>query len=122
MEDKAGAWTETRWFQNSRKTIGSNLIITIENYMDQQRNEVDYLPVFELRHNILQYFENEYPGFVEHLNSEIDFGDLKPNIVYDNRMRHISHPAEITPDRQFVLFEPYLFPLGWKTVFLFVFN
>jgi hypothetical protein len=76
--------------------------------MDQQQNEVGYLPVFELRHNILQYFENAYPGFVEHLKSEVDFGELKPAIIYDNRMRPISHPSEITPDRQFVLFEPYL--------------
>lgn len=66
------------------------------------------LPIRVLSYDMLYHFQNTHFDFKDEVIAEVNFNNFKNGIVYDDRKKRISYLAQITPDRQIEIEEPYL--------------
>jgi hypothetical protein len=81
-----------------------------------------YLPIRTLQHNLIDWFENVTPDFLEEIFYETEFNGLQKGIGYKIERQPITIASEITPQRKIWLYENYnqfLWTVSYSLIVLF---
>jgi len=85
-------------------------------------NIIGNLPVKVLKYNFLHWFERVEPDFMNELKAEVDYCGLQKHIRYNFEESKISEFAEITKNKEIILYESYnqfLWCLSYSVLVLF---
>ena len=91
-----------------------------DNYNPATHN--GYLPIRTLQHNLIDWFENVTPDFLQEIFYETEFNGLQKGIGYKIERQPITESSEITPQRKIWLYENYnqfLWTVSYSLIVLF---
>ena len=81
-----------------------------------------FLPIRVLSYNIIDWFENAIPGFLDEMKFEVETNELKSGISYHIQEEVIVESSNIDPQRTFHIYENYnqfLWTLCYSLIVLF---